>query len=93
MTCGPDYTVDVRGAITPFSLLKVSLVFQRMRPSETLEIVGCDREMQRDLLKLLPNASWEVVATESGAAAPEIQKVRLKKNQVTAIQLKGKGHP
>jgi TusA-related sulfurtransferase len=85
--------VDVRGAITPFSLLKVSLVFQQMRPSETLEIVGCDMEMQRDLLKLLPNASCEAVGTGSNAAAPEMQKVRLKKNQVTDSQLKGKGHP
>ncbi len=79
MKCGPDYTVDVRGAITPFSLLKVSLVFQQMQPSETLEIVGCDTEMQRDLLKLLPNASCEAVDAGIGAAAPEIQKVRLKK--------------
>lgn len=79
MTYGSDYTVDVRGAITPFSLLKVSLVFQQMKPSETLEILGCDTEMQQDLLKLLPDAHCETVAAGSDAAAPEVFRVRLHK--------------
>lgn len=54
------YTVDVRGTISPFSLLKVSLVFQQMKPSEVMEILGCDKEMQQDLLRLLPDAAFEV---------------------------------
>jgi TusA-related sulfurtransferase len=58
------YTVDVRGTISPFSLLKVSLVFQKMKPREVMEILGCDEEMQQDLLRLLPEAAFEVVPME-----------------------------
>jgi TusA-related sulfurtransferase len=74
-----DYTLDVRGAISPFSLLKVSLVFQQMKPEEIVEILGCDPEMQRDLLRVLPEGSCEVVFSESAGRDMEISKVRLKK--------------
>ena len=65
MKAKAHYTVDVRGTISPFSLLKVSLVFQQMEPSEVVEILGCDKEMQQDLLQLLPDAAFEVVPMES----------------------------
>jgi TusA-related sulfurtransferase len=82
LTSGADYTVDVRGAITPFSLLKVSLVFQQMKPSETLEILGCDAEMQRDLMRLLPNASCETADNRIDHAAADTHRVRLQKKPV-----------
>jgi TusA-related sulfurtransferase len=75
----PNYTVDVRGTITPFSLLKVSLVFQQMKPSEILEILGCDTEMQQDLLRLLPNASCESIGMDELGGASTIKRVRFKK--------------
>jgi TusA-related sulfurtransferase len=59
-----NYIVDVRGAISPFSLLKVSLVFQQMRPDEVVEVLGCDTEMKQDLLRLLPDASYEVIEAD-----------------------------
>lgn len=79
MTDRPNYTVDVRGTITPFSLLKVSLVYQQMKPSEMMEILGCDTEMQQDLLRLLPEAALEPVTSEESQKAPEITILRLKK--------------
>lgn len=74
-----DHTVDVRGAITPFSLLKVSLVFEQMEPLETLEILGCDAEMQQDLLRLLPRASCECVRADAPGGALEMPRVRFRK--------------
>lgn len=79
MTDRPDYTVDVRGTITPFSLLKVSLVFTRMKPSEMMEILGCDTEMRQDLQHLLPDAAWESVKTGERQGAPELTTIRLRK--------------
>ncbi len=75
----PDYCVDVQGAIAPFSLLKVSLVFQKMKTCEVVEVLGCDAEMQRDLLRLLPNASCEVVCTEGIDPGVRITRVRFRK--------------
>ena len=80
-----DYILDVRGAICPFSLLKVSLVFQQMKPEQIIEIVGCDSEMQRDLLRVLPQGSCEVVFAASDGTKTETSRVRLKKRaQATA---------
>ncbi len=73
-----DYKLDVRGAISPFSLLKVSLLFQQMKPQEVMEILGCELEMRKDLLRLLPDATWETPVTpEKGE--PQIGRVRLRK--------------
>jgi len=74
-----DYTLDVRGMISPFSLLKASLMFQRMKPRQVLEIRGCDSDMQRDLLRLLPDASYEMVRPDSLTTDIENMMVRLKK--------------
>jgi TusA-related sulfurtransferase len=75
----PDYMVDVQGAIAPFSLLKVSLVFQKMKTSEVVEVLGCDAEMQQDLLRLLPDASCEVVCTVGIDPGVKITRVRFRK--------------
>ena len=72
------YTVDVRGAISPFSLLKVSQVFQQMKPREVMEILGCDPEMQKDLIRILPEASCEMICMEHGGD-PDVSRVRLLK--------------
>jgi TusA-related sulfurtransferase len=74
-----DYTVDVRGAITPFSLLRVSLVFEQMKPLETLEILGCDAEMQQDLLRLLAGASCECIRADAPGGASDMPRVRFRK--------------
>ncbi len=76
-----DYTLDVRGAISPFSLLKVSLLFQKMNPQEVVDILGCDREMQRDLLRVLPAGSWEIVSAEPSGKNLDLGRVRLKKRE------------
>jgi TusA-related sulfurtransferase len=76
-----DHTLDVRDTISPFSLLKVSLLFQRMKPLEVVEILGCDPEMRRDLLRLLPGAACEPIGTTQGGQDPEIARVRLRKEK------------
>jgi TusA-related sulfurtransferase len=74
-----DYTLDVRGTISPFSLLKVSLLFQRMKPREVVEILGCESEMRQDLLRLLPDAAWETPMAPEDGEDSEIARVRLRK--------------
>jgi len=86
-----DYMLDVRGMISPFSLLKVSLVFQQMKPCQVVEITGCDPDMQRDLLRILPDAAYEIVCTEHQTTHMETSKVRLeKRNPIDVMSLKRK---
>jgi TusA-related sulfurtransferase len=78
-----NYTVDVRGAISPFSLLKVSLVFQQMRPDEVVEVLGCDSEMKQDLLRLLPDASYEIIETAEKDDRNTVSRVFFRKEALT----------
>lgn len=81
MKAKAHYNVDVRGTISPFSLLKVSLVFQRMGPGETMEILGCDKEMRQDLLRLLPDAVFEMVAAGEDDLNPAGATLRCRKRK------------
>ncbi|MBU1056158.1 MAG: hypothetical protein KKC46_20385 [Proteobacteria bacterium] len=84
-----DYMLDVRGIISPFSLLKVSLIYQQMKPCQIMEITGCDPDMQRDLLRILPDASYEVICREHQTTDMENMKVRLeKRNPIDVKPLK-----
>jgi TusA-related sulfurtransferase len=74
-----DHVLDVRGTISPFSLLKASLLFQQMKPSEVLEILGCDPEMRRDLLRLLPEAAYEVLSCDPEGGEAGTARMRLRK--------------
>lgn len=56
--------LDLRNGVTPFSLLQAINLFRRMTPGETLEILGNDQDLQQDLKRILPEASFQVVALE-----------------------------
>ncbi len=56
-----DYILDFRGSISSISLLKMSRIFKEMKSQQVIEILGSDPDMQKDLFKVLPKASYEVV--------------------------------
>ena len=56
-----DYIIDFRGSITTISLLKMSRIFKEMKIRQVIEILGSDPDMQKDLFKVLPKSSYEVV--------------------------------
>lgn len=59
-----DHLLDLRGAITPLTLLKATEVFRRMKRDEVLEVVGRDSDTRNDLLKVLPPLSFDLIANE-----------------------------
>lgn len=75
-----DYRLDLRGAITPITLLKATAVFRQMRRNEILEVVGRDVDTRNDLLKVLPPSSFDLIANEE-IAADRSYRIRLKKKQ------------
>lgn len=60
-----DIIIDFRGSISSISLLKTTQVFQQMKPFEVMEIVGFDPDTRRDLFKVLPESSYEILTTET----------------------------
>jgi TusA-related sulfurtransferase len=73
-----DVIIDFRGSISSISLLKATQVFQRMKPLEIMEIRGSDPDTRRDLLKVLPKSSYEVITMDTGDETMEHQ-VRIRK--------------
>ena len=59
-----QHTLDLRGVIIPFSLLKASQVFKILKPGELLEILCSDSDIQKDLLKILPHSAYELTVIE-----------------------------
>jgi TusA-related sulfurtransferase len=60
-----QHTLDLRGGIIPFSLLKASQLFKIIKPGELLEIWCSDPDIQEDLFKILPHSAYELTLMEA----------------------------
>ena len=58
------YKFDIREAITPFALLKVTQAFRDMKPGDILQVVGDDPKTRREMFKILQTVNYTVVDTE-----------------------------
>ena len=77
----PDHTLDVRKAIPPISLLKVSQAFRAMKEQETLEILCADTDTRTDILKVLPSFSCELILMEELEKEDSSFRVQVKKSK------------
>ena len=73
-----DFSLDFRGAIAPLALLKFSRVFREMKSNQTLEVLGLDADTRNDLFKLMPAATYELMATDE--VEESSFRVRIRKN-------------
>ena len=58
------HKLDLRRAIIPFTLLKVSQVFKTIQPGDIVEIFWNDPDAPADLFKILPESSYDLIAME-----------------------------
>ena len=61
MTTVPDHILDLRGAIIPLTLLKISQEFREIQAGKTMEILVNDPDTRRDLFKILPAFSYKLM--------------------------------
>ena len=59
-----QHKLDLRGAIIPFSLLKVIQALKLMEPGETLEVCWSDPDIPDDLFKVLPDSTYEMISLD-----------------------------
>ncbi len=64
MAANTNIVFDFRGTISSMSLLKVTQVFRKMKPSEVIEIRGTDPDTRQDLFKVLPKETYEIIYIE-----------------------------
>jgi TusA-related sulfurtransferase len=76
-----SHKLDLRGAIVPFSLLKVIQEFKLMNSGETLEVLWSDPDTPADLFKVLPDSSYKLGGLEEMADADSSYRMTLVKTQ------------
>jgi TusA-related sulfurtransferase len=62
------HLLDIRGAIAPITLLKVTQAFREMRTGETIEILVSDQDTRLDLFKVLPSSHYEIIEIKEKAS-------------------------
>lgn len=55
------HVLDLRGMITPLTLLKITQGFRKIGDGEIMEIIGTDPDTRSDLLKVLGTSPFEVL--------------------------------
>ena len=86
MSKDTQHNLDLRGTIIPFSLLKASQTFRMINPGEVLEVLCNDPEVGKDLFKVLPAASYDLISVETLNGDRVSYRLRLMKKQ------SGRGH-
>lgn len=56
-----EYVLDLRGMITPLTLLKITQGFRKIGDGEIMEIIGTDPDTRSDLLKVLGTSPCEIL--------------------------------
>lgn len=70
------HQLDIRGAIAPITLLKVTQAFREIKPGETLEILGNDSDTKGDIFQVLKAFHYQVTGIEE---KKKFYRIRLKK--------------
>ncbi len=76
-----DIKLDFRNTFSSISLLKMTEIFGRMQPMQIMEICGSDPDIRKDLLKVLPEASYDMLGNEE-EVGQDFFKVRIRKRIV-----------
>ena len=71
--------LDIRGIIQPFTFLIISDVFKEIRAGEMIEILWGDPDSLSNLFKILPAASYDLVAMETIKGKDSGIRIQLKK--------------
>ncbi len=70
------HIVDLRNAIIPLTLLKISQEFREIEVSEIMEIWVDDPDIKRDVFKILPPLSHKLIALNDEGSFYRIRLVK-----------------
>ncbi|MGD9211029.1 MAG: hypothetical protein PVI90_09630 [Desulfobacteraceae bacterium] len=65
-------TFNLRHSIIPFSLLQISNCFQKLKPGEVIEIIGCEESVAQDLKCIIADAEYETIPIKTAWDTPEL---------------------
>ena len=76
-----QHKLDLRGAIVPYSLLKVIQALKLMETGEILEVAWSDPDAPADLFKVLPDSSYELISLKETTGSLPSYRLKLVKKQ------------
>ena len=76
-----DIKIDFRNTFSSISLLKMTEIFNRMQGLQVIEICGSDPDIREDLLKVLPEGSYDVLEGDEEITG-DFYRVRIQKRQM-----------
>lgn len=76
------HKLDLRGLLTPFTLLKVSQMFRSLKPGERLEILWGDADSPDALFKVLPDADYDLISMSEVGKEHPYYRIRLQKKGI-----------
>ena len=72
----PDHKLDLRDAIIPLTLLKISQEFREIKVGEMMEILVNDPGTKRDLFKILPASSYKLTQLSNVGSFYQIRLIK-----------------
>ena len=75
-------SLDLRNLIIPFCLLKVSNAFRSLKKDDVLEILFSDTENLKNILKIIPPGSCELLSTQDLERPESGLRIRLRKSNL-----------
>jgi TusA-related sulfurtransferase len=73
--------LDLKGAVSPLTLLRIIQVFREMKANETLELLGSDPETRTNIFKVLPSSSYHVISEEELAGDTPCFRILIRKER------------
>ena len=80
------HILDLRGMISPFTMLKFSNGFRKMGAGDILEVIGTNPDTRKDILEVLTTLPCEVLCVHKGK---DRYLIRLRKLGAGRIQKRG----
>ena len=71
-----DHRLDMRGTLTPITLLKATQALREMMDGETMEVLVGDEDTREDLLKVLPSTFCRLMEIKE---EPSFHRIRIRK--------------
>jgi TusA-related sulfurtransferase len=80
-----DHLLDLKGAESPLTLLRVIEAFKAMKTKETLEVLGSDPDTRTGIFKVLRASSYHLISEEELPGDGPRFRIRIRKERDTPV--------
>jgi len=74
-----NYTIDLGGLIAPVAALQAVEKFREMKIGECLEIINCNHETMKMILRVFPKAAYQLLHKERMYRKSSLYQVKIRK--------------